>query len=50
MRFKINLSLSLSKDEIEQLVLKHEKTAKYLQGAQPKKIIIVPKRIVNIVV
>ena len=50
MRFKIKLSLSLSKEEIEQMVLKHEKTAKYLEGSQPKKIIIVPKRIVNIVV
>ena len=50
MRFKIKLPLSLSKEEIEQMVLKHEKTAKYLEGSQPKKIIIVPKRIVNIVV
>ena len=50
MRFKLNLSMSLSKEEIEQLVLDHEKTAKYLAGAQPKKVIVVPKRIVNIVV
>ena len=50
MRFKINLPLSLTKEEIEQKVLNHDKTAIYLKGANPKKIIIVPKRIINIVV
>ena len=50
MRFKLNLSMSLSKEEIERVVLDHEKTAKYLAGVQPKKVIVVPKRIVNIVV
>ena len=50
MRFKINLSLKLSKKEIEQAVMKHDKTVNYLSGKQPKKVIIVPKRIINIVV
>ena len=50
MRFKLNLSMSLSKEEIERVVLDHEKTTKYLAGVQPKKVIVVPKRIVNIVV
>jgi leucyl-tRNA synthetase len=27
----------------------HESTAKYLEGKTPKKIIVVPKRIVNVV-
>ncbi|MBI3501153.1 MAG: leucine--tRNA ligase [Bacteroidetes bacterium] len=50
MRFNIELSLSLSPAEIEKEVLALEQTKKYLEGKQPKKIIVVPKRIVNIVV
>lgn len=50
MRFNIELSLSLSPAEIEKEVLAFEQTKKYLEGKQPKKIIVVPKRIVNIVV
>ena len=30
--------------------MKHEKTAQYLSGKLPKKVIVVPKRIVNIVI
>ncbi len=50
MRFKITLPADASKDEIEQAVLAHERTAKYLDGKKPRKIIVVPGRIVNIVV
>ena len=49
MRFKIALSADMSKDEVEAQVMKHEKTDHYLGGKSPKKIIVVPKRIVNIV-
>ncbi|MGV6845344.1 MAG: leucine--tRNA ligase [Lutibacter sp.] len=49
MRFKLELPLSLSKEEIEQEVLKQEKTQQQLQGRTPKKIIVVPGKIVNIV-
>ena len=49
MRFTINLSLDLSKEEIERAVLSDERTRKQLDGRQPKKIIIVPGKIVNIV-
>lgn len=49
MRFTINLSLDLSKEEIEKAVLSDERTRKQLDGRQPKKIIIVPGKIVNIV-
>lgn len=38
------------KEEVEKLVLAHEDTAKYLAGNAPKKVIVVPGRIVNIVV
>jgi leucyl-tRNA synthetase len=49
MRFKIALSAEMTKDEVEAEVMKHEKTTHYLDGKSPKKIIVVPKRIVNIV-
>ena len=49
MRFKITLPADMSKDEVEAQVMKHEKTNHYLGGGSPKKIIVVPKRIVNIV-
>ncbi len=50
MRFKVELSNQLSKKEIEEEVLKMEKSQKYLEGKTPKKVIVVPGRIVNVVV
>ena len=49
MRFKVEYSLELSKEELEKQILAHEKTIHYLNGENPKKIIIVPKKIINIV-
>ena len=49
MRFTLELSLDLSKDEIEKTVLAHEKTIAQLEGRVPKKVIVVPGKIVNIV-
>ena len=49
MRFTMELPLDLSKDEIESAVMSHEKTVQYLEGRTPKKVIIVPGKIVNIV-
>ncbi|MBT2162704.1 leucine--tRNA ligase [Zobellia barbeyronii] len=49
MRFKLELPLDLSKDEIEAAVMAHEKTAQQLQGRTPKKVIVVPGKIINIV-
>lgn len=49
MRFKIALPAAMTKDEVEAEVMNHEKTAHYLDGKSPKKIIVVPKRIINIV-
>jgi leucyl-tRNA synthetase len=49
MRFNIELPAGLSVQEIEKQVLENEQTHKYLEGKTPKKIIIVPKKIVNIV-
>ncbi len=50
MRFKIELPKELSKEEIQQEVLASEKAEKYLQGRSPKKVIVVPNKIVNVVV
>jgi leucyl-tRNA synthetase len=49
MRFTMELPLDLSKDDIEVAVMAHEKTKEQLQGREPKKVIIVPGKIVNIV-
>ena len=48
-RFTLECPKDTPKDEVEKLVLSHEDTAKYLAGNTPKKIIVVPGRIVNIV-
>ncbi len=49
MRFTMELPLDLSKDDIEKAVMAHEKTQAQLQGRAPKKVIVVPGKIVNIV-
>ena len=49
MRFTKELSLDLGKEEIEKLILEDERTQKQLQGRSPKKVIVVPGKIVNIV-
>ena len=48
-RFTIELSLDMNKEDIEKAVMAHEKTQEQLQGRTPKKIIVVPGKIVNIV-
>ena len=48
-RFNISLPLDLNNDEIEQAIINNEKTAYYLQGNKPKKIIVVPGKIINVV-
>tara|TARA_Y100000590_G_scaffold323369_1_gene366436 strand:- start:162943 stop:165699 length:2757 start_codon:yes stop_codon:yes gene_type:complete len=50
MRYLLDLDINLSKDEIEKAVLEHSDSQKYLDGKTIKKVIIVPKKIVNIVV
>ncbi|MBT8287661.1 MAG: leucine--tRNA ligase [Bacteroidia bacterium] len=49
MRFTMELSLDLSKEEIEKAVMANEKTQEQLAGREPKKVIVVPGKIVNIV-
>lgn len=49
MRFKIELSMDLSVAEIEKAILADERTVQQLNGQAPKKVIVVPGKIINIV-
>lgn len=49
MRFTMELPLDMGKDEIEKAVMADERTQKQLEGRTPKKVIVVPRKIVNIV-
>ncbi|MFC6857964.1 leucine--tRNA ligase [Zunongwangia atlantica] len=49
MRFTMELPMDMSKDEIEKTVMADERTQKQLDGRTPKKVIVVPGKIVNIV-
>jgi leucyl-tRNA synthetase len=49
MRFTMELSLDLSTEAIEEAVMSNEKTQTQLAGRVPKKVIVVPGKIVNIV-
>jgi leucyl-tRNA synthetase len=49
MRFTLSLSLSLDHQAIQKAVLSDSRTFEYLQGKEPKKWIIVPNKIINIV-
>ncbi|MBO9406956.1 leucine--tRNA ligase [Shimia sp. R9_1] len=49
-RGEITVAKDLAKEEVEKLALAHEAVARALDGAQPKKLIVVPGRIVNVVV
>jgi leucyl-tRNA synthetase len=50
MRFKLELPTNLSKEDIEKEVLANDQSAKWLEGKAPKKVIVVPGKIVNVVV
>ncbi len=48
-RFQLEMPTSASAAEVESAVLAHERTAHFLEGRTPKKIIVVPGRIANVV-
>ncbi len=48
-RFTLELPLDMSKEDIEKTVMAHEKTVAQLDGQIPKKVIVVPGKIINIV-
>lgn len=49
MRVKLTFPLSYTQKEIEPILLENADVQKWLGGSTPKKIIVVPKRIINIV-
>ncbi|MDC1243719.1 leucine--tRNA ligase, partial [Amylibacter sp.] len=49
-RDEIEVSLELSKNEIEKIILERPSVLRILNGVSPKKIIVVPGKIVNVVV
>ncbi len=49
-RYHLELPSQMNKDEVEREVLAHEQSQKWLEGKPPKKIIVIPGRIVNVVV
>jgi len=48
-RFTLDIPLNMPKVEVEKMVMSNEQTTRYLDGKSPKKIIVVPNKIVNIV-
>ena len=49
-RFTLELPADMSREDVEKTTLTNEQTQKYLDGKTPKKVIVVPGKIVNIVV
>ncbi len=50
MRFMLELPADMSKEAIEKEVLANEQSQKYLEGKTPKKVIVIPQKIVNVVI
>ncbi|MFV0522428.1 MAG: leucine--tRNA ligase [Mangrovibacterium sp.] len=48
-RFKLTFALDTDKSEIEKAVLANELAQRWLDGKTPKKVIVVPKKIINVV-
>jgi len=49
-RFTLDLAADMDNATIEQTVLANENTQKYIDGKTIRKVIVVPKKIVNIVI
>ncbi|MDD3624270.1 MAG: leucine--tRNA ligase [Proteiniphilum sp.] len=49
-RFVIEFAADATREEIEKTVLSHPGSQKWLEGKTPKKVIIVPQKIVNVVI
>ncbi|RLD39930.1 MAG: leucine--tRNA ligase, partial [Bacteroidetes bacterium] len=50
MRFKLSLPADMPKDEVEKAAIEAEEAQKWIAGKTVRKIIVVPKRIINVVV
>ncbi len=49
-RYNIEVPTGTAGDEVQKIALSHEGAARWLDGKQPKKVIVVPNKIVNVVV
>ena len=49
-RYNLELPADMPKEEVEQAAITHENSAKWMAGKSVKKVIVVPKKIVNIVI
>jgi leucyl-tRNA synthetase len=49
-RFKLEMPAGSSLKEVEEAALKSEEAQKWLEGKTPKKVIVVPRKIVNVVI
>lgn len=49
-RFNLELPADMSREEVEKTALAHESSCKWMEGKTPKKVIVVPGKIVNIVI
>ena len=49
-KFTLELAATLTKEEVEVIAMAHENMIKFLDGKEPKKVIVVHKKIVNVVV
>ena len=49
-RYSIEVPAGTASAEVERVALQHEIAAKWLEGGQPKKVIVVPNKLVNIVI
>ena len=49
-RFNLAVPAGTSKEDVEKMALEHENSEKWLEGKTPKKVIVVPNKIVNIVI
>ncbi len=50
MRFKKSFPADMAKEDIEKAILEAPESQKWLEGKTPKKMIVVPKKIINVVV
>ena len=49
-RFNIEVPAGTPNDEVQKIALTHEGATRWLDGKQPKKVIVVPNKIVNVVI
>ncbi len=50
MRFKLELPIDTSREDVEKAVLEADEAQRWLDGKTPRKVIVVPRKIVNIVI